>query len=180
MCYTESYFLRKEVFRMERVLVIGCPGAGKTTLSTALSEKLGLPLVNLDRLHWRPGWTEAPQEEFDALLTAELEKPRWIIDGNYSRTLPLRLKYCDRVIFLDFGRLRCTLGVLKRVITNHGRSRPDMGDGCPERFDAEFMRYVWGFNGSQRGRLLAALEGADAEVTVLKNRREVRRFLENI
>ena len=164
---------------MERVMIIGCPGAGKSTLSRVLAEKLNMPLIHLDRLNWREGWQNVSKEEFDRLLTAEVVKPRWVIDGNYSRTIPLRLRYADTVVYLDFGRVRCALGVLKRIITNHGRVRPDMGDGCPERFDAEFMKYVWGFNKSQRGALYECLEDCTAEVIILRNRRAVKKFLEN-
>ena len=92
---------------MEKVLIIGSPGAGKSMLAFELSVKTGLPLVHLDKLWWQAGWIESDREDFDARLAEELEKPRWIIDGNYSRTLPMRLSGCDTVIFLDFPRLTC-------------------------------------------------------------------------
>ena len=164
---------------MQRIMIIGCPGAGKSTLSRALAEKLGVPLTHLDRLHWREGWQEVSKEEFDRLLAAEIEKPQWVIDGNYTRTIPMRLEKADTVVYLDFGRMRCTLGVLKRVITTHGRVRPDMGDGCPERFDAEFMQYVWNFNKNHRASLYEHIKDCSAEVIILKSRKEVKKFLEN-
>ena len=75
----------------QRILIIGCPGSGKSTLARRLSAQTGLPIVHLDALYWLPGWVERSREDFDALLQDKLEKPRWIIDGNYTRTLAMRL-----------------------------------------------------------------------------------------
>ena len=165
---------------MERVLIIGSPGAGKTTLALALGRKLGLPVTHLDTLHWRDGWVEAPREEFDGLLSEALARPRWIIDGNYSRTLPLRLSRCDTVIHLDYPRLLCLFGAVKRVLRNRGVSRPDMGGDCPERFDLDFLRYIWGFRKGQRQKILGLLDGFDGKVITLQNRRETREFVDSL
>lgn len=163
---------------MQRVLVIGCSGAGKSTLARKLGEKTGLPVVHLDALFWEPGWVESSRDVFDARLMAELEKPAWIIDGNYARTLAMRLEKCDTVIYLDFPGLVCIFGVLKRVLTTYGTVRPDMPEGCPERFDWEFLKWVWNFNCENRTKIYAALETMPPEtVIILKNRRQVNRFL---
>ena len=166
---------------MERVLIIGCGGAGKSTLAKALGEKTGLPVVHLDKLFWNPGWVEKEREEFDALLRQELAKDRWIMDGNFNRTMPERIARCDTIIYLDFHRVACLVGVLKRIVTTYGTVRPDMGEGCPERVDLEFLKWVWNFNKSKREKyyqLLNEVEGV--HTIVLKNRRMVRRFLESI
>lgn len=86
---------------MRRVLVIGCPGTGKSTLTRALAETLGLPAVYLDRLWWKSGWINRTRAEFDARLDAALAGDAWVMDGNYLRTLPRRLERCDAVLFLD-------------------------------------------------------------------------------
>lgn len=78
---------------MERILIIGGNGCGKTTLAQKLARKLELPLIHLDVLYWRDNWKNAPKDEFDELLMEELSKPKWIIDGNMNRSIPLRLKY---------------------------------------------------------------------------------------
>ena len=88
---------------MRRVLVIGCPGAGKSTLTRALAETLGLPAVYLDRLWWKSGWINRTRAEFDARLDAALAGAAWVMDGNYLRTLPRRLERCDAVLFLDLS-----------------------------------------------------------------------------
>ena len=166
---------------MERIVIIGCGGSGKSTLARQLGEKLNIPVVHLDKLWWKPNWVESSREEFDAKLAQELAKPRWIMDGNFNRTMPKRVARCDTIIYLDFSRFACLLGVLKRVITTYGKVRPDMGDGCPERFDWEFLKWVWNFNKNKRDtyyKLLNEVQGV--ETIVLKNRRMVKRFLKSL
>ena len=166
---------------MERILIIGCGGAGKSTLARQLGEKTGLPVVHLDQLFWHPGWVESTKDEIDAKIMEELGKPRWIMDGNYNRTLPMRLQKCDTVIYLDFSRFVCLLGVLKRVLTTYGTVRPDMAEGCPERFDLDFIKWVWNFNKTKRERYYRLLNEAEGiEKIVLKNRRMVKRFLRSL
>lgn len=166
---------------MERVLIIGCGGSGKSTLARQLGEKTGLPVVHLDKLFWKPGWVSVPKEEFDVIIREEIAKKQWIMDGNFDRTLPERIKHCDTIIYLDFSRFACLMGVAKRVITTYGKVRPDMGEGCPERIDFEFLQWVWNFNKNKREknyRLLNDTEGI--EKIVLKSRRAVKQFLRQI
>ena len=166
---------------MERILIIGCGGAGKSTLARQLGEKLDLPVVHLDKLFWKPGWVESTKDEIDEKIRQEMAKPRWIMDGNYNRTMPERVKYCDTIIYLDFSRVACLLGVLKRVITTYGTVRPDMGEGCPERFDWEFLQWVWNYNRDKRDANYRLLnETVGVETIVLKNRRMVKRFLNQL
>ena len=166
---------------MERSLIIGCGGSGKSTLARALGEKTGLPVIHLDKLFWKPGWVESSKEEIDQRIREEIEKPRWIIDGNYNRTLELRAARCDTIIFLDFHRVTCLLGVVKRILTTYGTVRPDMGPGCPERFDPEFLKWVWNYNRDKRERNYRLLnENVHAQTIVLKNRRAVRKFLKSL
>ena len=166
---------------MERILIIGCGGAGKSTLARQLGEKLNLPVVHLDKLFWKPGWVESVPEEIDAKIFAEMGKPRWIMDGNFNRTMPERVKRCDTIIYLDFSRVTCLMGVLKRVITTYGTVRPDMGEGCPERFDLEFLQWVWNYNKNKReGNYRLLNEATHAQTIVLKNRRMVKKFLRSL
>lgn len=166
---------------MERILIIGCGGSGKSTLAQQLGEKTGIPVIHLDKLFWHSGWVESTKDEIDEKIHWEMQKERWIIDGNYTRTLPQRLERCDTVIYLDFSTLRCMGGVLKRVLTNYGKVRPDMGEGCPERFDLEFLKWVWSFNKTKRPKLYSMLEAVpEKNVIVLKNRRAVKKFLSSL
>ena len=138
-------------------------------------------MVHLDKLFWKPGWVEETPEEFDRKLAVELENPRWIMDGNFNRTMPQRVAKCDTIIYLDFSRVACLLGVLKRVITTYGTVRPDMGEGCPERVDLEFLKWVWNYNRDKRERNYQLLnEAENVETIVLKNRRMVRCFMQSL
>ena len=166
---------------MERIIIIGCGGAGKSTLARQLGEKLGIPVVHLDSIFWLPGWVEMDREEFDRRIREEMAKEKWIMDGNYNRTLPERLKCCDTIIYLDFPRIVCMYGIFKRLLTNIGKTRPDMGAGCKEKIDWEFVCWVWNYNKNKREhnyRLLNEAEGV--ETIVLKNRWAVRRFLKQL
>ena len=163
---------------MERIIIIGCGGAGKSTLARQLGEKTGLPVVHLDKLFWHPGWVESTKEEMDAKIMQALAQPQWIMDGNFNRTLPERLKRCDTVIYLDFSCVACLMGVVKRILTTYGTVRPDMGEGCPERIDLNFLKWVWNFNKNKREKYYKLLNEAEGvETIVLKNRRAVKKFL---
>lgn len=165
-------------------MIIGGNGSGKTTFAKELSNRLKLPLIHLDVLYWRDNWQNVSNDEFDELLLEEVIKPKWIIDGNVGRTMPLRLKYCDTVIYMDFYSLICVYGIIKRIIKYYGKSRPDMGGYCPERFDKaklEFLKSVWNFNKSHRKRyydIIGSVNGL--EIIILKNRKQVREFLKNL
>ena len=166
---------------MERIMIIGCGGSGKSTLARQLGEKLNLPVVHLDKLFWHPGWVESTKDEIDKKIMEAIAEPRWIMDGNYNRTISQRMKRCDTVIYLDFSRFACLMGVAKRVITTYGQVRPDMAEGCPERFDWEFLQWVWNFNKNKRERYYKMLNEAEGiEKIVLKNRRAVTRFLKEV
>lgn len=167
---------------MERVMIIGCGGAGKSTLARKLGEKTGLPVVHLDKIWWEPGnWEHMEQEEFDRRLALELEKPRWILDGNFNRTIEMRLAACDAVIYLDMNRFVCLKNWLGRVVKNWGRARADMGEGCAEWIDPEFVKWIWNFNRGNRARYYALLENQEGkQVVILKSRRQVRKFLDSL
>ncbi len=159
-------------------MIIGCPGSGKSTLARALKEKLGLPLIHLDQLWWQEGWTHVSREEFDARLELAVNMDRWIIDGNYSRTIGERIPRCDTIIYLDFSRLQCLLGLFQRILESHGKVRPDMAEGCPERLYWDHVKYVWNFNKNNRVRNETWLAQArHAQRIVLKSRKEVKEFL---
>ena len=162
-------------------MIIGCSGAGKSTLARALKEKLGLPIVHLDQLWWQEGWEHVTREEFDDRLNMALRMDRWIMDGNYSRTMEARLAKCDTIIYLDFNRWECLLGMLQRVLGNLGKVRPDMAAGCPERFDWDFVKWIWNFNKQNRVRNYTWIaKTKHAKSIVLKSRQEVNRFLQSL
>lgn len=167
---------------MERVMIIGCGGSGKSTLARILGEKTGLPVVHLDQIWWSPGnWQHMEREAFDAILKAEMEKPSWILDGNFNRTMERRLGKCDTVIYLDYNRFVCLWSWLKRVITHWGKARPDMAPGCSEWFDPEMAAWIWSFNRKNRKRYHELLSRQTGKrIHIFKNRRQLRSFLETL
>lgn len=167
---------------MNRVLVIGSSGAGKSTFSRRLAEITGLPVIHLDRLFWKPGWVETDKAEWSEVVAQALEGERWIIDGNYSGTMEMRLAACDTVIFLDLSRFLCTYRVLKRVFTYKEASRPDMADGCDERLDLQFAKFVWKYPNRSRPKVLQRLECVRDSKTIitLNSRKEVAAYLSRL
>lgn len=166
---------------MERIVIIGCPGSGKTTLALQLKEKLGLPVVHLDQLWWKDGWHHISREEFDEQLDMALNMDRWIIDGDYGRTIQKRLAKCDTVIYLDFDRNVCLRSALLRTLRNRGKVRPHMAKDCKEHIDWDFIRYIWNYNKNNRVRNNTYLAQArHAKRITLKNRKEVNTFLNTL
>ncbi|EHI99380.1 topology modulation protein [Clostridium sp. DL-VIII] len=167
--------------RSKRIMIIGCGGSGKSTLARNLGKKMSMPVIHLDKLFWRAGWKSISDKEFDTLLHNELIKDYWIIDGNFNRTISERLGRCDTVIYLDFSRVRCLFGVIKRVLKNYGQTRSDMGENCPEKFDMEFLKWIWNFNKVNRDKYYQVLSNAkDKKVFIVHNHRECRKLLDRI
>ena len=162
---------------MRRVLVIGSPGAGKSTLSHALARRTGLPLHHLDRMFWLPGWVERDRDEGRAELAKVLAQDCWIIDGNYGSTLPLWIARADTVVWLDYPTALCLGRALRRWWMYRGHSRPDMTEGCPERLDGEFLLYILNFRRAWRDRNATALAGFDGTIVRLRTRAETAAWL---
>ncbi|MBQ0137756.1 MAG: adenylate kinase [Kurthia sp.] len=161
----------------QRILIIGCSGSGKSTLSRQLQTLTNLPVVHLDRLFWLPNWEQKDRALFIEELTHELKQSRWIIDGNFDSTLELRLSYADLVIFLDYSRITCVKGVVKRYLRYRGTTREDMGDSCEEKLDWAFLKYVWTFNQHSKQNISKQLQHATVDSVVFKNRKQLNGWL---
>lgn len=144
---------------MRRVLIIGPCGSDKSTLARELAPRLGLPLTHMDQLGWQAGWIETEKAELHARLAGVVAGETWLIEGNYGSILAPRLARADTVIYLDFPIRLCLWRLAKRIRANRGQSRPDMPEGCPERFDAAFFWYVMNWNSGPRLRTEAKLAG---------------------
>jgi adenylate kinase family enzyme len=162
---------------MQRTLVIGPCGAGKSTLSVELGERLGLPVYHMDKLNWRPGWVESSKTEIEARLKEVVAGDRWLIDGTYGGTLAPRLERADTVVYLDYPIGLCVSRLLRRIWTYRGRTRPDMTEGCPERFDLGFLIYLLRWNSGPRIRTEQRLKGHESKVIRMKSPDELRRWL---
>jgi adenylate kinase family enzyme len=162
---------------VQRVLVIGPCGAGKSTLAAELGQRLDLPVFHMDKLNWRPGWVESSKDEIRERLAEIVATDSWLIDGNYGGTLPPRLDRADTVIYLDYPIRLCVARLLGRIWKYRGRTRPDMTEGCPERFDFEFLIYLLRWNSGPRPRTEQHLKGHEAKVIRLHNPEELQRWL---
>jgi adenylate kinase family enzyme len=146
-----------------RALVIGSPGAGKSTFARKLGILTGLPVTHIDKLFWERGWVQSPTPIYEQRLDAVLAQPSWIIDGINTATLTRRLALADVLFWLDRSRVVCLTQLVRRVISNYGRVRPDMAAGCPEPLpDAEFVKFIWTFNHVYRPRINAAIQATRA------------------
>lgn len=166
---------------MKRIIVIGGNGSGKTTFSLELAKKLKIPLIHLDQYFWKGNWENMSNNEFDSFLIQELQKPQWIIDGNYNRTLPIRINYCDTIFYFDFSTIYCILGITIRTIKNYGKNRFDMGGNCPEKFDINFYKNVILFNRKYRKQQYQILqENRDKNIIIFNNRNQVKKYLQQL
>lgn len=160
---------------MEKIIIIGCPGSGKSTFARNLQRCTGLPLVHLDMLFWNEDKTTVSREEFDKRLDFVLKTQKWIIDGNYDRTLETRLKACDTVFFLDLPTDICIEGVRKRI----GKPRPDMPWVETEE-DSEFIEYIKDFKVTHRPNILSLLDKYnDKTVFTFHSHEEIGKYLSN-
>ena len=161
---------------MKRVLIIGRPGSGKSTFARALKELTGLPLHYLDMLYHKPDKTTASQWEFDKKLQRLLIQETWILDGNYARTLPLRLTYCDTVFWLDYPLDVSLKGIASRI----GQPREDM-PWIETKPDLEFLDFVKEFDNTEKRKIEQALSKCtEKNIIIFHSRKESEAFLKNL
>ena len=128
---------------MNRILIIGVgSGAGKSTFARRLGKLTGIEVTHLDRLFWKPGWVESSVEEFTEAQQQVILKDRWIIEGNYTGTIDIRESHADTIIYLELPLHVCLYRVLKRRVQYHGKTRNDVGEGCKEKIDAAFLKFI--------------------------------------
>ncbi len=142
---------------MQRVLIIGCSGSGKSTLARRLQERTGLPAIHLDQEYFGPDWKEPKPEDWAETVTGLAARERWLMDGNFSGTFPIRMPRADTVIYLDQPTWRCLWRVIMRTVRFYGKVRPGSAPGCRERFDRHFLHYVAVYNITRRPGILAAI-----------------------
>jgi adenylate kinase family enzyme len=167
---------------MERILVMGSSGSGKSRFAQRLSAMTGIPMVSLDALFWKPGRMPSDANEFETRVTEAARLPRWIMDGKSQGAGDLRRSVADAIIWFDLPRRTCMTGIMTRIATSYGRVRPEMAPGCPEKIDLEFFRYVWTYRRRQRPKLLRYFEGLrpDQALICFTNRAQADRYLTDI
>ena len=166
---------------MKRVIVIGSGGAVKSTFARRLGEVTRLPVIHLDSHFWRPNWEPTPKDEWKAKVEELIKGETWIIDGNFGSTRELRMQAADTIIMLDLPRRVCMYRAIKRAILYYGKKRPDMGEGCTEKIDLEFLLWIWNY--PKQGKLRAFEEferQTNKRLITLKDSRDIESFLKEI
>lgn len=165
----------------KRIMIVGQPGSGKSSLAQRLGERTGLPVIHIDKIHWQPGWVERSKAEKTRLCKEAEQGERWIFEGGHSSTWPSRLARADMLIWLDRGVGIRLWRVLRRSIVGLGKTRPDMADGCPERLGTlpEFVHYIWTTRNSAVRKIARLTEMAPegCEVVRLRSDEDVERFV---
>lgn len=164
------------VVKMKRIIVIGCPGAGKSTFARKLRDITGLPLYYLDMLWHKPDKTNISREEFDRRLNEITSKDRWIIDGNYNRTLETRFEQCDTVFLLDYPVELCIESVKCRI----GKKREDM-PWVETELDEEFKEWITEFPEKCLPKIYEFIKKYKTckQIVVFKSRQEADNYLKN-
>ncbi len=166
-----------------KVAVLGYSGSGKSTLARKLGKRLSLPVLHLDTVFWLPGWKERDREECADLVKQFMEQENWLIEGVYSKFhFDERMEQADQIILVTLPRINCFFRALRRYVTYRGKSRPDMTEGCPEKFDLDFAWWVvWKGRTKPRRRILEGVVARHPDkVTVLRSQRQINRFLEGV
>ncbi|PKR77049.1 AAA family ATPase [Halalkalibacillus sediminis] len=166
---------------MKRIIVLGSSGAGKSQLSRRLGKLMNTEVFHLDSFFWQPGWKAINKDEFINAQMKIVEEDQWIIDGTYLSTLDIRYEKADTIIFLEYPRVKCLYRAISRFLKYRGRKRPDMGKGCPEKIDMEFLKYIWDFP-KKNGRKIKAKLSEEEKRTVihLTSQKETDEFLSNL
>ncbi|MCA1321993.1 topology modulation protein [Bacillus tianshenii] len=169
---------------MRRIMVIGVSaGAGKSTFARRLGKALEIEVHHLDRLYWKPNWVEASNEEFaQAQQDIIKHKQEWILEGNYTGTFDFRAKHADTMIYLEIPLYTCLYRVVKRWLTNLGKTRPDMGEGCEEKMEWSFIKFIYTTYHARKRKMRERFRkyGNGRTIIVLKNQKEIEAYISRI
>ncbi len=162
-----------------RISIVGGSGSGKSTLCNILSKELGLPAIHLDAINYEPNWVEINKTERDNIILSKAQDDKWVIDGNYNKTLKERFDKADLIIWLDYSTLKQLHGILKRYFTTRNSERPEI-PGCKERLEPEFIKYVLTYNKKKRPVILDYLKDVPKEkVLIFKHQKDLNAWLKD-
>ena len=163
-----------------RISIVGGSGSGKSTLCDILSEKFSLPAVHLDSINFKPNWIEIDKNERDKIISAKALEDKWIIDGNYTKTLKLRFERADLIIWLDYSTFALLNGVFKRYFKLRNKDRKEI-PGCQERITFDFIKYVATYNKKKRHIIEELLmDVSPNKVLIFKNQKDLNNWLNAI
>ncbi|EIM06585.1 hypothetical protein A1A1_10556 [Planococcus antarcticus DSM 14505] len=168
---------------MQRIMVLGVSsGVGKSSFSRKLADISAIPVYHLDAYFWKPGWVESSDKEFGGEQQQLVEQDSWIIEGNYTSTYEIRSQKADTIVYLELPLAVCLYRVVKRRIMNHGKTRPDMAHGCPEKLDKDFLMFIISTYSARKVKMRKRMkqfieESPHNQVIFLRNQKEIERFL---
>jgi len=162
---------------VKKVIIIGCPGSGKSTFARELKKITGLPLYHLDMMYWKSDRTTVTKEVFLDRLRAAMDNQEWIIDGNYGASMEMRFEECDTVFFLDYPTEVCIEGIESR----RGQPRSDMPWVENDNMDEDFIAFINNYNSQSRPKVLNLMEKyASKNIITFHSREESEKFLSSL
>lgn len=181
-----EYFTHKGGHVMQRIMVMGISaGVGKSTFARSLGKILNINVYHLDALYWKPNWIAASFEEFSQSHQEIVNQNQWIIEGNYNNTVKVRAENADTIIYLELPLYVCLYRVIKRWITNIGKTRPDMAEGCKEKIDWNFIKFIYTTYYPRKRKMFERLQvlqalGSKKNIIILKSQRDINSCLKTI
>ena len=160
-----------------RISIVGGSGSGKSTLSNILSKELKLPVIHLDAINYNSNWVEINKAERDKIISNKSAEDKWIIDGNYNKTLQERFEKADLIIWLDYSTIKQLIGVIKRYFKTYNKERPEI-PGCKERLNLTFIKYVFTYNKKKRPVIVEYLKNIPKEkVLIFRKQKNLNKWL---
>ena len=165
--------------QVKKISIIGGSGSGKSTLSDILSKELDIPAIHLDAINYKPNWVQIDKNERDNIILSKSNDEKWIIDGNYNKTLQDRLEKADLIIWIDYSTFAQLKGIFKRIFKNFGKDKPEL-PGCKERLNFTFVKYVYSYNKKKRPIVLNMLKTIpNDKVLIFKKQKDLNKWLKN-
>ena len=162
-----------------RISIVGGSGSGKSTLCNILSKELNLPAIHLDGINFNPNWVEIDKIERDKIISSKALEDKWIIDGNYNKTLKQRFERADLIIWLDYSTFTLLKGILKRFLKTRNKERSEI-PGCKERITFTFIKYVATYNKKKRHIIEDYLKDIpEDKVLVFKKQKDLNNWLKD-
>lgn len=165
----------------DRILIIGCAGSGKTTVANKLATKLNLPVVHLDTHYWLSHWRPINADVWYQQINKLCKEPKWIMDGNYTNSLPERMLYANTIVYLDAPRWLCLWRVFKRrfqFIKN--RFRSDIPEGCKDRINYRFYKWIWDYPKRSKPETLAHLSQFNGAIYHIKSKKDLKHLFSQV
>lgn len=161
----------------KRISIVGGSGSGKSTLCNILSKELNLPAIHLDAINFNSNWVEIDKTERDKIIFAKSSEDKWVIDGNYNKTLKERFNRADLIIWLDYSTFAQLKGIFKRYFKTRNTERPEI-PGCKERLDFTFVKYVATYNKKKRPIIVNYLKDIPKDkILIFKRQKDLNNWL---